>query len=302
MQIRAQAKHLRILSLAGLGLAVAALLVGCQPSGNANLTTANSNANISNSVANSSNLNAISTTGTTVDTREPEQYQGTVTLTMEALGTTQKTTLPKIAANVARNGTDRVMEFALPNGERVIYLDKAGTNYLILPNRKQYAELNRESLGFEVRRLLMPEHIVDQVRDLQGVRMAGEETINGRQVVRYTYAATADTQTQAGQVDTEAYVLVDKETGLPLRAETVSETAGQVQGYKGMRLVTEMTDIRPTPDTSLFNLPTDYQKIDAEQVRAQVNLVFNTVAALIGQAMQQAQPAATPTPAASPAQ
>jgi hypothetical protein len=70
-------------------------------------------------------------------------------------------------------------------------------------------------------------------------------------------------------------------------------------------MVTEMTDITTSPDPNKFMLPTDYAKIDPEQVKAQANLIFSAVAALVGQAMQQAQqaqgsPAALPTATASP--
>lgn len=278
------------------------VFTGCGPMPNtANVNTVNSNTNISNSVANNTNAGMANTNSaaSTVEATEPNQYQAKIQLTLEAIGETQKTSLPALGANVARSGADRMMEFALPNNEKVIFLDKGGVNYLILPNRRQYAELTKETLGFEIRRLLMPEQIVDQIKALQGVQLIGEETVNGRQVVKYGYAATADTQTKAGQVATESFLLVDKETGLPLRSETVSQsqTGGNVQGYKGLRIVTEMSDIKTTPNEGIFNLPSDYQKIDSEQVRAQVNLVFNTVAALIGQAMKQAQP--NPSPAAN---
>jgi hypothetical protein len=225
-------------------------------------------------------------------------------LTLETLGQAQPASLPPLGAVVARSGADRVMEFAMPTGEKVVYLDKGGMHYVILPNRKQYAELSKEALGFEVRRLLMPEQIVNQVKAIPGVRLVGEETSNGRTVVKYAYSGAANTQTQAGTVATESYVLVDKETGLPVRSETVSQSqsGGNVQGVSGVRMVTEMTDIKTTPDATIFTLPTDYQKIDAEQVKAQANLIFSAVAALVGQAMKQAQPPPpTPSPMVSPA-
>jgi len=281
---------------------------GCQPTpGNVN-TNVNANVAVSNTASNLSNANLTTTTGPTIDTREPEQYQATVKLSFQASGDQQTTTLPAIAANVARSGNDRVMEFNLPNNEKVIYLDKGGNNYLILPNRKQYAEINRESVGFDVRRLMMPENIVNQVKNMQGVQRVGEETVNGRQITRYAFSSTANTQTQAGNVDTQSFVLVDKETGLPLRSETVSQTqsGGNVQGYKSMRLVTEMTDIKNTPDSSLFNVPTDYAKIEPEQVRAQMNLLFQALSAIVGQMVQQqsqntAAPATNANTAATPA-
>jgi hypothetical protein len=242
-----------------------------------------------------------------LEAKEPDEYQATVKLSLEALGDQQKATLPGLSANVARSGADRRMEFALPNSEKVVYLDKAGTTYLIMPNRKQYAELTQETLGFDVRRLLMPEEIVKRVENVQGVQRVGEEQMNGRTVIKYRYESVANTQTQAGQVETESFLIIDKETGLPLRSETVSQSqsGGNVQGYKGFRVVTEMSDIKTTTEPALFNAPTDLQKVDAQQVRSQANLIFQAVAALIGQAMQSAQPPTVTNtntkPAATPA-
>ena len=132
----------------------------------------------------------------------------------------------------------------MPAGGRIIYLDKGDKHYLVLPEKKQYAELDRESLGFDVRRMLMPEQIVEQVKNVPGMQRVGEETYNGRDVVKYRYAATENTQTRAGQVDTESFLIVDKATGLPLRSETVSQSQGDVQSYKGLRIITEITDIK----------------------------------------------------------
>jgi len=275
------------------------------PTGNANLSAVNTNAGVANSISNS-NLNAVSTTGATVDTREPEQYQSTVKLSFHTLGNgAQQASVPNIGANVARQGDDRVMELTALN-EKFIFLDKGGKNYLILPNRKQYAELNEQSLGFEVRRMMMPEEIVQQAKSVPGMRFVGEETQDGRQVLKYAYQAQANTNTNVGTVATESYMIVDKETGLPLRTETVSQsqTGGNVQGVSGVRIVTEMTDIKTNPDPSLFNLPTDYAKIDPETVKANINLIFQAATALMGQAMRQNAPAsnsnAMATPTATP--
>ncbi len=282
--------------------------VGCQPQ--TSTTKANlvkTNANIANSFANSSNANSTnmnSSVSSAIETKEPEQYEAKVLLKLEAVGDQQKTTLPTISANVARNGAERRMELTLPTGEKVIYLDKAGTNYAILPNRKQYAELNQETLGFDVRRMLLPEQIVQQVKDMKGVQLVGEEQMNGRTVTKYRYGSVANTQTQAGQVETESFLIVDKETGLPLRSETVlqSQSGGNVQGFKGMRVVTEMSDIKTTVDPAVFAPPTDFQKVEAEQVRSQANLIFSVVGQLIGQMMNQAKPASSPmaSPMTSP--
>jgi hypothetical protein len=156
--------------------------------------------------------------------------------------------------------------------------------------------------------MMMPEQIVNQAKGLAGMRLVGEENLNGRTVTKYAYQSATNTQTAAGTVATESYLIVDKETGLPLRTETVaqSQNGGNVQGMNGARVVTEMTDIKSTPDPTLFELPTGFAKIDPETVKAQVNVIFQIVASVATQMIQQAQPAAnansntTTAPTATP--
>ncbi len=271
---------------------------------NANITNSNSiNSNTSIDTnnyinANLTNKTANNETSTVIETKEPEQYQATVTLKLETSGN-QSQTMPPLKAEVSRNGQDRRTEFALPNGEKIIYLDKNGKQFVISPDRKQYAELNRESVGFEVRRLLMPEQIVNQLKNVKGIEKVGEDKIDGRDAVKYRYAATTNTQTKAGNVETESYFLVDKETGLPLRSETVSESqSGNVQGINGLRIVTELKNIRTESPAELFAEPTDFKKVEPEQIRQQVNTLFSAAVAIIGQLLKTAQ--TTSTPIASP--
>ncbi len=271
------------------------ILAGCGDQAvRTNVNLANSRTTVANSTFNSANNTSVNSNAASIavtESREPGQYQAAVTLKLETDGAQQNVTSPTLTANVARSGADRRMEFALPAGGRVVFLDKGDTHYLVLPEKKQYAELNRESLGFDVRRMLMPEQIVEQLKKVAGLERVGEDTYNGRDVIKYRYAAVANTQTRAGQVEMDSYLIVDKATGLPLRSETVSQSQGEVQGYKGLRIITEMSDIRTETPPDLFAVPTDLQKIDSAQVKAQVDLVFNSVAMLIGQIMKQGQPA-----------
>lgn len=281
----------RSLGLACVTLALLPLL-GCQPgvrntNAPANINTAAANTNTNANTAPPANASA-----STVDAKEPEQYRATVKLSVDAVGDTATTAMPAVSANVARNGSDRVMEFTLPGGETVVFLEKADMHYLILPKRKQYAELNKESLGMDVRRMMTPAQIVSQAKGVPGMQLVGDENLNGRTVTKYRYEATANTQTKAGNVSTESFLIVDKETGLPVRSETTSQSTsgGNVQGYKGLRLVTEMTDIETTADAALFAVPTDFQKIEADQVKAQVDLIFKAISVFVGQVMSQARP------------
>lgn len=283
------------------------LFAGCQtPTTNntnaANLQPANansSNANRAVSVnSNAANTNtAAASNAVAVETKEPEAYQATVTLKLETMGETTQN-LPAINANVARSGANRRMEFTLPTGEKVVYLDLNGKQLILSPTRKQIAELNKESVGFDVRRLLMPDQIVRQTQSMKNMERVGEEQVNGRTAIKYRYAATTDSKTTAGNVQTESVVFIDKETSLPLRSETVSQSqTGQVKGIKGLRLVTEMSNIQSTATPELFTEPTDYKKVAPEEVRSQLNAIFQVAGALLSQMMQNSQ-----QPAASPAQ
>jgi len=297
--------HLRtIFAFAGSAV-ILGVMSGCgaQP-GTTSVNLANTNSNISNSRT-TTTTNANSTTSgdasSPVNAKEPEQYEAKVTLNLEATGNQEKMALPTLSATVSRNANDRRMEFTMPAGGRVVFLDKGGTNYLILPDKKQYAELTSESLGFEIRRMMMPEQIVAQAMKVPGMQLVGEEKYQGRDAVKYRYAAVANTGTQAGQVSTDSFLLVDKETGLPLHSETVSQTqsGANVQGFNGVRVITEIANIRTDPLPEQFEMPTGLQKIDTTQVREQVDTVFNTLALFLTQIMKQGQtaPSSTVSPA-----
>jgi hypothetical protein len=69
-----------------------------------NVSTVNTNTNSRTN----SNANTGSYTSTTVESREPQEYQATVTLRVQALGN-QTAELPTLSAVVARSGEDRRM-------------------------------------------------------------------------------------------------------------------------------------------------------------------------------------------------
>lgn len=277
-----------LLFLAAFGLA------GCQtPTTNTNVNvnlTPGGNTNINSNFSNANaNLepNSSNTSGASIEAKEPENYQATVTLKVETGGTQKNTALPPITAQVAKMGNDKRMEFSLPNGEKIIYLDQGGQQKIISQQRKQYADLDKESLGFDIRRMMTPEQMVSQVKNLKGVRRVGEEKYAGRDAVKYTYNAVSNTNSQAGNVATESVVFVDKETGLPLHSETYSQTqnGAAVNGMNSLRFVTEISNLKTDVDANLFTVPTDYKKVAPEEVRAQVESVFRIASALLQQLM-----------------
>jgi hypothetical protein len=209
-----------------------------------------------------------------------------------------------VTADEAKNGADRRLSFKLPDGSDLVYLEHGGVQYGIAPARKQYAELTPEATGFQIQKLMTPGQLVAYLDRLKGIEFVGEEQQAGRTALKYRYARTSQTQTSAGEVKTESFIFVDKDTGLPLRAELFGEASGDVQGVKGAKVVAEMRDIQTNPDASLFEIPAGYNKVPEAQVRAQVDAVTNTVAAVLRTLltnMNSAPPPPSPTATVSPA-
>jgi len=280
---------------------------GCSrgPEANANINT-NINTNTSTVANTNTNANINAAPPSTLAAREPNTYRATLVFTAETEGGEKTVGIPPLTAEVARNGEDRRVSFKLPDGSDLIYLDHAGTPYAILPARKQYAELTPAATGFQLHKLMTPGQPVAYLDRLQGIQPVGDETVNGRVAQKYRYARTENTKTSAGEVHTESFVYVDKETGLPLRAELFGEASGNVQGVKGAKIVAEMRDITTNVDPTLFEVPTTYSKVSEQQVRAQVDAITNTVAAVLRTLLMNMNsapppPSPTATPAGSPA-
>jgi hypothetical protein len=265
----------------------------------------NANANV-NANATGANVNA-ATAPSTIAAREPDTYKATIVFTAQTEGGDRTVGIPQLSADVARSGNDRRLSFKLPDGSDLVYLEKGGVQYGIAPARKQYAELTPEATGFQLHRLMTPGQLVAQIDRLKGIEFVGEEQQAGRTALKYRYARTAQTQTSAGEVKTESFIYVDKDTGLPLRAELFSEASGNVQGVKGANLVAEMRNITTNVDPSLFEIPAGFNKVPEAQVRAQVDAVANTLLAVLRALLEQRgaappppSPTVSPTPSPSP--
>jgi hypothetical protein len=239
------------------------------------------NANTNTAVTANANVNISPEPISSIAAREPETYRAVVVLSAETAGGQKTIGIPTLSAEVARNGSDRRVAFKLPDGSDLVYLEKAGQHIVIAPARKQYAELTAEATGFQLHKLMTPGQLVSRLEKLNGIERVGEETVNGRLADKYRYVRNADTKTQAGNVEAEAYFYLDKSTGLPLRSEVQAQASGDVQGVKSARIVAEMREINTNIDSAMFEVPAGYSKVPPEQVRQQINSLTNMASALI---------------------
>ena len=270
----------------------------CQQATETN-ANANTNATVNVNSATSANMttSTITTnTGQTIEAKEPDKYSATMVATLATAG--QQQLKGEAQIKVERNGADRRYSITLPLYGELIFLDKADKRYVVMPARKQYAELTEDLTGVQMDqvRAMTPGQLVAFVERQQGVERVGEETLNNRQAVKYKVAGRAQTQTTAGQVQGESYIYVDKETGLPLRIEGFGQSTGNVQGVTGGQIVVETRDLKTDVNPSDFEIPQDYTKLTPEQVRQQVQQITQGIQALMAfiNAQQQAGTAATP--------
>jgi len=283
-----------------VGTAVLAMLLvcACKPmsmtNSNANV---NSNANANSSATNNNVSSSSDNTGPSINTREPEKYSATLVLSMETQGGDRSVGIPSLSVQVARNGDDRRVEFKMPDGSPLIYLDHANHSYVVLPARKQYAELTKEATGIQPQKLITPGQLVEDIKSKRGVERVGDDTLNGRAAEKYRYTASTNTNTKAGEVKAEAFVYVDKETGLPLRAEMNAESSGDVKGVNAARVVVEMRDIKTDIDATIFDTPAGYENVPPEKIRQQIDALTSALAAILKAMIANAS--ATPTPGAS---
>jgi hypothetical protein len=276
-------------------LIMLAVLSGCaNPPANSNSTsTATANANLSATNANMSTTPAAATGDWAASVKEPDRYSVTMTISGQGQANQRQATLPPQQIQFARNAGDRRWALNLPNPiGPVIYLEKSGLKYLILPGRNQYVELKPEELGFQLGSVLTPSAMVERLKPRAQYEQVGTETLNGRPAIKYRFVGAADTKTQAGTVQSDSFVYMDQETGLPLRADlNFSSTSGAVATGT---IMTE--NIQMNPDPALFEVPTGMKKTETAELKQQVQNFVGTVQLLV-QMMKQQTGAAPPPPA-----
>ncbi|HXD34108.1 MAG TPA: hypothetical protein VN643_23530 [Pyrinomonadaceae bacterium] len=279
------------------------LFAACGTPTNTNTNT-NSNANITaNTNAAPANANTSAESLAVITAREPDKYRATLTLSAETENGEKTIGMPTLSVAIARSGDSRRVSFKMPDGSDLIYIDTTDHHYVVLPARKQYAELTPDAVGFQIQRLMTPGQIVKHLERLKGVQQAGEEKFNGRTAMKYSYSSQVDTKTQAGEVKNQGFVYIDKDTGLPLRAELLAQASGEVKGVKSAKIVAEMRDISTDVDAAQFEVPAGLNKIPPEQIRSHIDAITSAATALVKALlanMNAAPPAAaSPSPSAS---
>jgi hypothetical protein len=188
----------------------------------------------------------------------------------------------------ARMDANRRWSLTIAPLGQIIYLEKPGLKYLVLPSRNQYVELTPEAVGFPIGSVLTPSAMIERLKS-QPHENLGVETINGRTATKYRFAGAAQTGTQVGTVNADSIVYVDQETGLPLRSDLFFAGSGGANA----RVAIETRDIQLNPDPALFDVPAGYNKVTAEELKQQIQSFIAFIRA-IAPMLQQNQSGAPP--------
>lgn len=294
-------RHFTTAKILTAALALALLTAACQPGADTNTTNAsNTNATNSNSTNSTATTNANDATNApnAFESREPAEYQATLVITQAATNKGQAMTVPNVV--ISRSGDNRRYSISnLPVIGEVVFLDRADKRYVVLPSQKKYLELGAETTGFDLRSLT-PAQMADRLKSQPGVTRVGDDTVNGRAVVKYRYAAAGHTSTAAGDVSGDSFIYVDKDTGLPIKFEGAAQSTGNVAGASRGSLTAELRDLKTTVDPTTFDLPQGYAQITKEEMKQYMQTLATAFQFMQGMMNSQsggAAPAASPTSA-----
>ncbi|HKN84200.1 MAG TPA: hypothetical protein VJW17_12215 [Pyrinomonadaceae bacterium] len=206
---------------------------------------------INNAPINSANTSSETVVSSTppFQTKEPERYRATRTITITtAAGETQVT-----RTSIARDGELRRYESVAADDadKRIVYLYIPEGRFVLLPREKIYTDLalNNDAAPTEQEEIT-PEALLHSANISTSYQKIGPESIGGRNTTKYRIVVNNST---AGNVSvSETLIWIDDLLHMPIRSETRSAEGGKV--------VMELSNIRLEVDQSVFQIPPDYKR------------------------------------------
>ena len=203
-------------------------------------------------------------------TKEPEHYQALRVITSStgsaANGQGAVDSLDS-QTFVARDGERRREDYETRSGAKVSFLQLPNGSYVLLPEKKMYAEWRPEATGGADEQAVRgapdfsPDKLLNEARPEAHYEKLGTEMVNGRATTKYRVTLRGKTGA-AKETMTESLVWVDEALGMPIKSEMTSTS--------GARVLMELRDIRETVEASLFELPQDYRKVEEREIFAEL--------------------------------
>lgn len=207
-------------------------------------------------------------------TKEPERYQALMVVTSDlgeqASALSGIANLTNMEMLVARDGERRRTDYEMTGRMKMSYLQLPAGQYVMLESKKVYAEIKQNEAGGAaadpskmVAPDFSPDKLINEARAGARYEKLGTEDVNGRTATKYRATMTGQTGA-AKNIKTETLLWIDESLGMPIKTVTTS-TGDAAHGAKFMM---EMRDIKQDVDASLFELPSDYRKVETKELYA----------------------------------
>lgn len=192
-------------------------------------------------------------------TREPERYRATRTITtVNAAGETVVT-----KNRVARDGDLRRDETEMGQ-RRVVYLYLPNGKFLLVPDEKVFVDLTKtdDTSGIDEESESSPDRLLHTEPIATSYQQIATETVNGRTAQKYRVVVNGSTGTNVSV--NETLIWIDEALHMPIKSET---TSGD-----GKRVTMELSEIGLDVDRGVFQIPEGYEKIAMPELLQRLKL------------------------------
>lgn len=180
-------------------------------------------------------------------TKEPERYRATRTITITTAGgdTMVTKTLIYKDSDRRRNESDGTVYLELPEGR-----------FVLVPDEKVYAEVLTEP-GVNTEEQVSPESLLHADTGSTSYQTLENEVIGGRKTSKYRVIVNSSNAPNVRL--SETLIWVDEALKMPIRSETTSPD--------GTRIRMELSDLSLEVDRIVFRIPEEYEKIAFSDLR-----------------------------------
>ena len=192
-------------------------------------------------------------------TKEPERYRATRTITnITADGkTTVATSL------TARDGEMRRTESEVAS-RKLVFLNIPQGTFVLMPDDKVYASISDDDghmgdsgWGTPEDAEISPEKLLHSEDGKSSYQKLGTEVIAGRNTNKYRVVVNSSSAASVSQ--SETLIWIDEALGMPIRSDTKSSD--------GAHMTMELSEIALDVDKGLFQVPADYRKFSFTELR-----------------------------------
>jgi len=179
-------------------------------------------------------------------TKEPERYRATRTITSTTAD--GRTSVTKYA--IAKDGEFRRIEAEFVSG-RLIFVQGPEGKFVLVPGEKVYMDQAGAVPVQSDEDESSPERLLHTESETSSYKQLGPEVISGRKTNKYL--VVVNDSNVANVSSSETLIWIDEALGMPIRSETKSSD--------GSRSTMELSDLALDVDKNLFRVPTDYKKV-----------------------------------------